>query len=56
LPALEAGGYTVEVPELPGCRTEADDLPEAKRMMKDAIDAWLSVDAPRIGQRQARAG
>ncbi len=54
-PDLEAGGYTVEVPELPGCRTEGDDFAEAKRMAKEAIDAWLSVDAPRKGQRQAHA-
>ncbi|HEY6003879.1 MAG TPA: MerR family transcriptional regulator [Anaeromyxobacter sp.] len=54
-PDLEAGGYTIEVPELPGCRTEGDDLGEAKRMTKDAISAWLSVDAPRTARRQARA-
>lgn len=53
-PDLEAGGYTVEVPELPGCRTEGDDLAEAKRMAKEAIDAWLSVSAPRKPQHQAR--
>jgi len=33
-PDLEAGGYTIEVPELPGCITEADSLPEARRMMR----------------------
>jgi DNA-binding transcriptional MerR regulator len=54
-PDLEVGGYTVEVPELPGCRTEGDDLAEAKRMTRDAIGAWLSVDAPRKAQRKARA-
>lgn len=43
-PDLEVGGYTVEVPDLPGCRTEGDDLAEAKRMAKDAIDTWLSLD------------
>ena len=42
-PDLEAGGYTVEVPELPGCLSEGDDLAEAKRMTKDAIELWLSV-------------
>jgi len=51
-PDLEAGGYTVEVPELPGCRTEGDDLVEAKRMTRDAIEVWLSVDKrPRSGSR-----
>lgn len=47
-PDLEVGGYTVEVPELPGCRTEGDDLAEARRMTRDAIDLWLSVDARSI--------
>jgi len=53
-PDLEAGGYAVDVPELPGCRTEGDDVSEAKRMAREAIHAWLSVDAPRKSQRQAR--
>jgi DNA-binding transcriptional MerR regulator len=51
-PDLEAGGYTVEVPELPGCRTEGDDIAEAKRMAKDAIELWLSVDEqPKVRSR-----
>jgi predicted RNase H-like HicB family nuclease len=33
----------VEVPELPGCITEGDDLVEAKRMAREAIEAWLAV-------------
>lgn len=54
-PDLEVGGYTVEVPELPGCRTEGDDLAEARRMTRDAIDLWLSVDARSIRRNVARA-
>jgi DNA-binding transcriptional MerR regulator len=45
-PDLEVGGYSVEVPELPGCVTEGDDLAEAKRMTREAIEAWLSVAEP----------
>ncbi|HTP49800.1 MAG TPA: MerR family transcriptional regulator [Anaeromyxobacteraceae bacterium] len=55
-PDLEAGGYTVEVPELPGCRTEGDDLAEAKRMAKEAIEAWLSVDESQKVRSRARPG
>ncbi len=55
-PDLEAGGYTVEVPELPGCRTEGDDLAEAKRMTKDAIEGWLSVDERPRARSRARTG
>ena len=54
-PDLEAGGYTIEVPELPGCITEADTLAEAKRMARDAIQAWLDAAAPQSAQRRARA-
>jgi predicted RNase H-like HicB family nuclease len=42
-PDLEVGGYTVEVPELPGVITEGDTLAEARKMAKDAIRLWLSV-------------
>ncbi len=55
-PDLEVGGYTVEVPELPGCRTEGDDLAEAKRMAKDAIEAWLSVDEQPKSRARTRIG
>jgi DNA-binding transcriptional MerR regulator/predicted RNase H-like HicB family nuclease len=48
-PDLAAGGYSIEVPELPGAITEADTIPEARRMAADAIRLWLSVadSAPR---------
>jgi len=41
----EEGGYTVTVPELPGCVTEGDTLAEALEMVKDAIAGWLQVAA-----------
>jgi predicted RNase H-like HicB family nuclease len=56
-PDLEVGGFTVEVPELPGCRTEGDDLAEAKKMTREAIEAWLSVDEqPRRKRRSCVSG
>ncbi|SRR5216684_1959474 len=54
-PDLEAGGYTIEVPELPGCITEADALSEAKRMAREAIEAWLDVAAPQSVRGRAHA-
>jgi predicted RNase H-like HicB family nuclease len=54
-PDLEAGGYTVEVPELPGCITEGDTLAEAKRMARDAIQAWLDATAAHSAQRRAHS-
>ena len=54
-PDLEAGGYTIEVPELSGCITEADTLPEARRMTREAIEAWLDADSPQLAHRRAHA-
>jgi DNA-binding transcriptional MerR regulator len=55
-PDLEAGGFTITVPELPGCISEADTIPEARRMARDAIGGWLAVSfgAP-LPQRRRRA-
>ena len=41
----DEGGYTVTVPELPGCVTEGDTFAEALEMVKDAIAGWLQVAA-----------
>ncbi len=53
-PDLEAGGYSVEVPELPGVVTEADTLGEARRMTADAIRSWLAVKNESASKRRAR--
>ena len=37
----EEGGYVVTCPALPGLVTEGDTLDEARRMVKDAIRAYL---------------
>lgn len=55
-PDLEVGGYTVEVPELPGCVTEGDNLAQAKRMTKEAIELWLSGAEPQKARSRARPG
>lgn len=52
-PDLAAGGYSVEVPELPGVHTEGDTVQEARRMTTDAIRLWLSV-APQVAKRRSR--
>ena len=41
----EEGGYWAEVPELPGCVTEADTLDELNEMLKAAIAGYLEVAA-----------
>ena len=51
-PDLAAGGYSIEVPELPGVVTEADSIPEARKMVADAIRLWTSA-AVRPGRRKS---
>lgn len=48
-PDLEAGGYGIDVPELPGCFSQADDRREAVRMAREAIELWLDADAAAKG-------
>jgi predicted RNase H-like HicB family nuclease len=37
----EDGGYTVVVPELPGCISEGDTLDEALDNIREAIELYL---------------
>ena len=39
----EEGGYWAEVPALPGCVTEGDNLEELKSNLREAIVGWLEV-------------
>ncbi|MBR8829504.1 MAG: type II toxin-antitoxin system HicB family antitoxin [Gomphosphaeria aponina SAG 52.96 = DSM 107014] len=39
----EEGGYWAEVPGLPGCITEGDNMEELMVNLKDAIEGWLEV-------------
>lgn len=40
-PCLEKEGYTVTVPDLPGCVTEGDSLADAILMAEDAACGWV---------------
>ena len=42
-PDLTAGGYSIEVPELPGVVTEAESIPDARKMTADAIRLWMAA-------------
>ena len=37
----EAGGFSVSVPDLPGCHTQGETLEEAVAMAKEAIEGYL---------------
>ena len=47
----EEGGYWAEVPDLPGCVTEADTLDELKEMLKDAISVYLADEDEPLRER-----
>jgi len=40
IPDEEVGGYTVEVPSLPGCVTEGDTIDEALANAREAIESF----------------
>lgn len=37
------GGYSAEIPALPGCVTEGDTLEELKTNLKEAAELWLET-------------
>jgi antitoxin HicB len=40
-PEPDGSGYTAEIPDLPGCLTCADTLPELWEMIEDAKRTWI---------------
>lgn len=41
-PEPEAGGYSAEVPALPGCYTEGETLEEVRANLREAVEGWLA--------------
>ncbi|MBE9060057.1 type II toxin-antitoxin system HicB family antitoxin [cf. Phormidesmis sp. LEGE 11477] len=39
----EVGGFTVEIPDLPGCLSQGETLEEAFEMIAEARELWLEV-------------
>ncbi len=59
IPDPDTGGYTVEVPALPGCVTEGDTLEEAIANARQAIAAWIAsaeLDGEEIPEEKAPLG
>ena len=44
IPWEDGQGYTVEVPDLPGCVSEGDNLAEAILMATDAASGWVLTE------------
>lgn len=47
----EEGGFTVYVPSLPGCVSQGDNLQEALKNIKEAIELYLDVNMEEIKGR-----
>ncbi len=45
----EENGYWAEVPALKGCFTQGETIEEIQENIKEAINAWFSVDIPDNG-------
>ncbi|MCI0459433.1 MAG: type II toxin-antitoxin system HicB family antitoxin [Gemmataceae bacterium] len=41
-PEPDAGGYSAEVPALPGCYTQGETLEEVQANLREAAEAWLA--------------
>ena len=50
----EGGGFWAEVPAIPGCATQGDDMEELLRNLREAIEGCLAVDIaePQPGGRE----
>ncbi len=40
----ETGGFSAEVPALPGCFTEGDTLEEVRENLREAAEGWLKAN------------
>jgi len=43
----EEGGFWAEVPGLPGCVSEGEDLPETLSNIREAAEGWIEVATER---------
>lgn len=41
-PEPDAGGFSAEIPALPGCYTQGETLEEVRVNLREAAEAWLS--------------
>ena len=48
------GGYSVVVPELPGCFTEGDTIEEVQANVVEAAEGWLASQHDRYRDRAIR--
>jgi predicted RNase H-like HicB family nuclease len=54
-PEPEVGGYSAEVPALPGCYTQGETLEEIQANLREAAEGWLG-SAHDEGRQTRRSG
>ena len=52
-PEPEAGGYSAEVPALPGCYTQGETLEEVRANLREAAEGWLNCAHDEAAHRPA---
>jgi antitoxin HicB len=58
----EGGGYSIEFPDLPGCMSDGENIDEAIRNGKDAVQAWIEAASeinrpiPKPGELESKSG
>ncbi len=52
-PEPEAGGYSAEIPALPGCYTQGETLEEVQTNLREAAEGWLAAAHDRAAARDA---
>ena len=50
------GGYSAEVPMLPGCYTDGDTIEEVKENLKEAIQLYLEVTEDEVAGMKLPSG
>ena len=55
-PDKEAGGFSVSIPELPGCISEGDNFEEAQRNIEEAASLYLETVGCRSNFMSAPSG
>jgi predicted RNase H-like HicB family nuclease len=49
----EEGGYWAEIPALPGCISEGENLDETLANVREAAEGWMSVATERALENQS---
>jgi predicted RNase H-like HicB family nuclease len=47
----DEGGYTVSVPSLPGCISQGENIKEALKNIKEAIELYLDIEVDETQKR-----